>query len=172
MRASTYSYAHVNGRPVNASATTVGALVMAFLLLVGGIFAGVGTILKKHDAKVRERCTDEVNALVTDYKTNGNGLRSPLYEYEYKGKTYTFHTNTYSTDPPYSKGDSAELLVNPDKPEEAFVPADETADFLSTLFQIMGFGVMGIGVIVFLMIYFISRKAAQQQRRKEEPWLQ
>ncbi|SFB71874.1 DUF3592 domain-containing protein [Ruminococcus albus] len=157
----------VNGTNRNVSPAFAVCLVMAIFILVGGILGAVGIILSKIDAKKKEECTVPVEAYVISYKYNEDGLASPIYSYEYEGAPYEFSANAYSNDPPYDIGDKADIMIDPDSPHKAYVPADKTISFISILFKCIGFGFVGIGVIVVLVGFFLSHLGKKQAEKDD-----
>ncbi|MBO4865667.1 MAG: DUF3592 domain-containing protein [Ruminococcus sp.] len=151
----------------NASPAFVVGLVMAIFILVGGILGTVGIILEKSDSKKKEECTVPVEAYVISYKYNEDGLASPIYSYEYEGAHYEFSANAYSNNPPYDIGDKADIMIDPDSPQKAYVPADKTISFITTLFKFMGFGFVGIGVIVVLVGLYLSHLGKKQAEKDD-----
>lgn len=152
----------VNGTSRNASPAFVIGLVMSIFILVGGILGTVGIVLEKSAEKTKARCTVPVEAYVISYKYNEDGLASPIYNYEYEGTPYEFSANAYSNHPPYSVGDTAEIMIDPDSPQKAYVPSDKTISFISTLFKFIGFGFVGVGVIVVLVGLFLTHLGKKQ----------
>lgn len=167
MRVSTY--ASVNGRPAQVSPMLIAGLVSALFILIGGVFAVLGLYFAKADEKLESRCTVSVQAEVKSYKYSSDGLESPVYEYEYNGKTHSFSNNAYSDHPPYEVGDMAEIRINPDKPQEAFVPGDKTSGMVSKMFTIVGFSLIGVALIV-VIVFWLAVRAADKQKKEEEPW--
>ena len=174
MRVHTYGYARVNGRQINnVSPVLVVSLVLAFFVLIGGIFAGVGYLVKRSDEKQRERCTVQVQAEVIDFKYNKDGLRTPLFSYEYEGTTYRYGSNSYSTNVSHYPGDKVYIMIDPDDPDTAYDPDDGTTAALGKIFMIAGFGVIGIGVIVLAVTMFIVHLGKKQaEENKYENWAQ
>lgn len=168
MRVSTY--ASVNGRSVEMSPMVIISIVSGIFLLVGAAFAAIGIALSNSQAKLEAACTESVTAVVIRYKTSSDGLESPVYEYEYNGTKHSYSSNAYSSDPPYRVGDKAELMVNPDKPQQAYAPADKTTGSLGKVFTFMGFGFMIVAVLVFVIFWAAVRSEKRQEQKKEEPW--
>ncbi|ADU23587.1 MULTISPECIES: DUF3592 domain-containing protein [Ruminococcus] len=165
---------HVNGTSRNVSSAFVISLVMAIFILIGGIFSTVGIIIGKSIEKTKARCTVPIEAYVISYKYNEDGLTSPVYSYKFEGADYEFSTNSYSNHPPYNVGDNAEIMIDPDSPNKAFVPADKTTAFVATLFKYMGLGFVGVGIIVILVGLFLSHLGKKQEQNddisKYEQW--
>ena len=146
----------VNGTNKNVSSAFVIGIVMAFFILIGGIFGGIGIAIGKSTEKTKAQCTVSVEADVINYKYNSDGLSTPIYSYIYEGVNYQYSANSYSNHPPYSVGEKADIMIDPDSPQKAFVPSDNTTAFISILFKIIGFSFAGIGVIVILVGLFLT----------------
>lgn len=168
MRVRTYAY--VNGRPAQMSPAQVIALVSGIFLLVGIIFASLGMVLVNHDKKQKEQCTQSVQAEIVNFKYNEDGLASPVYEYEYGGITRSFSNNSYSSHPAHGVGERVELLINPDAPQQAYVPDDNTIGSIGKGFAFMGFLMIGVAVLVAVIFFAAFRSATKQEQKKEEPW--
>ena len=145
-------------------------MVVGVFVVVGGIFAGIGVALGRNDEKLKESCTVSVQAEVTDFMRNSDGLRSPVYKYEYNGTFHSFYNHSYTSDPVYEVGDIAELMINPDKPQEAYVPADKTERTVSVVFTAVGFGLIGLAALIGLIFGTLVLSAKKKDQKKEEPW--
>lgn len=157
----------VNGTNKNVSSAFVIGIVMAFFILIGGIFGGIGIAIGKSSEKTKAQCTVSVEADVINYKYNSDGLSTPIYSYIYEGVNYQYSANSYSNHPPYSVGEKAELMIDPDSPQKAFVPADKTNTFIATIFKCIGFGFVGIGVIVIIVSLFFSHLGKKQAKNDD-----
>lgn len=164
-----HTYASVNGRPAQVSPMLIALIVAGMFMLLGAVFAIIGTAFSNSEKKLEASCTASVQAEVKEFRYSSDGLASPVYEYDYNGITHSFCNNAYSSDPVHSVGESVELMVNPDKPQQAYVPSDKTTHFISTIFTIVGFGAMGVAVMVVLIFWLVLRSAKKAQK-KEEPW--
>lgn len=118
------------------------------------VFAAIGTgiVVSSLRAKYHTKnvCTEPVNAKCVDVatlSTTVNGRTTykfvPTYEYEYEGESYT--STVYKTPEYRVVGNSYDILINPDKPKEAFDPYSVEA---------------GTGSIVLTAIFLIALPAA------------
>ena len=174
MRVNTYSYAYTNGRRRNVSPVLVIGIVVGLFFIIGGLFGTIGVFIDKSERKVQEKCTEPITAYVVDYKHSHDGLRTPIYSYEYQGKKYEYSGNSYSNEVPYYVGDKADIMIDPNSPKDAFVPADKTSHTVAVVFKIVGFGIMGVGVIVVLVALYITHLGKKQELNddlsKYEQW--
>ena len=154
-------------RGYSTSSALVIGLVMAIFILVGGIFGTIGIMLGKSIEKTKAQCTVSVEADVINYKYNNDGLSTPIYSYVYEGVNYQYSANSYSNHPPYSVGEKADIMIDPDSPQKAFVPTDKTTAFISILFKIIGFSFAGIGVIVILVGLFLTHLGKKQAKNDD-----
>ena len=156
-------------RVVKASLVLILVIVVGFMLLFGGIFAAVGLFIRNGIDKAKENCTVSVEAEVTQMYPGSNEGMTPVYSYTYEGRELTFHNNFYSDHPPYNVGDKAELMIDPDEPERAFVPADKSMYMVCTVFMTVGFCIMGAaGLLVFgaAVTLFVAKKKSAEAKRE------
>lgn len=145
-------------------------LVVVVFTLVGGLFAVIGVAFGRADAKLKDECTVSVQAEVTDMMSNGEGLMTPVYKYEYNGVTHSAYLRSYSNKPVYSVGDTAEIMIDPDSPQQIYVPKDSVTASISKIFSIVGFSLIGVSVLVGIIVGGVLHSAANNNRKKEEPW--
>lgn len=118
--------------------------------------------MAKQNANARVRCTDEVQATVTGFErsenrnTDGNkssNAVTPVFEYEYKGQSYTSMVGSYSSTykDKFAVGQSYTVYVDPYDPQEIYSEDIGSSD--ATMFKILKWG--GLGVAVFGGIAFI-----------------
>lgn len=161
--------AYINGRPAQLSPVQVIALVSGIFLLVGIIFASLGMLFINNDKKLKEQCTESVQAEVVSFKYSQDGLASPVYEYEYNGTIHSFSNNSYSSSPLHGVGEKTELMINPDNPRQVYVPGD-TVGSIGKIFAFMGFLLIGVALLAVIIFFAAFRSATKQERKKEEPW--
>ena len=156
-------------RVVKASLVLIMVIVVGFMLLFGGIFAAVGLMIRKGVDKSHGGRTVSVEAEVTQMYPGSNEGMTPVYSYTYEGRELTFHNNFYSNDPPYKIGDKAELMVDPDDPQRAFVPADKGMYMVCTIFMTIGFCIMGAAGLLMLgaaVTLFVAKKKSAEAKRE------
>ena len=98
-----YKRSHVH---YSKSAMKIVALVF---MLVGVTFLAVGIGFAIHQTQLKNRCTLEVNAIITDILSKDerhedddghvsySTVYTPVYSYNVDGQLYTTHSNTYSS---------------------------------------------------------------------------
>ena len=98
-------------------------------MLVGVTFLAVGIGFAIHQTQLKNRCTLEVNAIISDILSkderheNDDGhvsystVYTPVYSYNVDGQLYTTHSNTYSSNIRYRRGQTIQIFCDPDDPE-------------------------------------------------------
>lgn len=110
-----------------------GPFMLLIFILVGFIFVGLGFFVYKQDLKLKDICTEEVNAVCIDFatsyktvETNGHkGKRTtytPIFKYTYNNEEFVSHSDTYSSslDNKFSINSEYTIFINPDNPNEFF----------------------------------------------------
>ncbi len=129
----------------------VGKLVGAIFMSIGIVLVSITAYLIYSNQKFEVRA-QPVKGKVIDYRSHisshDNGstmLYSPVFSYEFNGKTFTYFSTTSSSDKDYTVGEVIEILVDPDDPENVLVNSFMEKWFLSVLLGCMGtaFTVMG-----------------------------
>ena len=105
-----YKRSHVH---YSKSAMKIIALVF---MLVGVTFLAVGIGFAIHQTQLKNRCTLEVNAIISDILSKDerhedddghvsySTVYTPVYSYNVDGQLYTTHSNTYSSNIRYRRG--------------------------------------------------------------------
>ena len=131
-----YKRSHVH---YSKSAMKIIALVF---MLVGVTFLAVGIGFAIHQTQLKNRCTLEVNAIISDILSkderheNDDGhvtystVYTPVYSYNVDGQLYTTHSNTYSSNIRYRRGQTIQIFCDPDDPETFYAPNDTTNTIL------------------------------------------
>jgi hypothetical protein len=129
--------------------------------LVGSIFMGVGVLLLTIAAwfivsnNQFEKRAKHVKGKVIDYSSydsrDDDGdyttMYSPVFEYEFKGKTYTYTSSTGSSGKDYKIGERVEVLVDPENPEEVLVNSFIEKWLVALILGIMGLAFSGFGFL-------------------------
>lgn len=109
----------------------------------------------------------EENNIREDYDDSGRSITySPIYVYEYKGKTYHAGSSFSMAPAAYKIGDKVEIVINPDDPTQIYDP--EMAEKMSKapiLFIVIGVAVI---VVELIAIIAISRKLKKIGKRNSE----
>lgn len=128
---------------------------LGLFLLVGILCAVVGIYLLYRHISVKNRCSEPVSAVVTDMKSHSSaGMHkwityAPVFEYEYRGKKYTYISDVSSDPPSFRRGDEVELMIDPDDPNIVFVTEDKSERWI--IAGALAFGIIftafgGIGI--------------------------
>ena len=156
----------------SSSSMTAAVIVLVVMLFVGGVFAGIGFVIRSGINKAKEVCTVEVSAKVIDMKRgSGDDTSTPVYRYEYNGQQYTYSSSIYTNMPKYHTGDEVDIMISPDDPSVVYVPGDTNTRMFSLVFIVIGSVMIVMGVVVFAVIAAAAKKNRSEERRQEEPWL-
>lgn len=128
--------------------------------IVGGIFMGIGIILLAvalylvYSHQQFEKKAIVVTGKVVDYQsyisTDDNSsttMYRPVFEYEYKGKTYTHESSGSSSSKGFEIGDPVDIFIDPDNPDDVLVNSFMEKWFLPLLLGIMGTVFTGMGYL-------------------------
>lgn len=127
-------------------------MIMCFLFIAIGLFIIIGSI--RRDYK-RKRCfTERVVAVCTHIDTKrttsgaGNGMHTvhcPHYSFEYQGKHYYVHSDSYSNISVPGLGAAVYLRINPENPEQFCRESSGSAQFTYVIgVLVLLFGIMGL----------------------------
>lgn len=134
--------------------------------LVGRIFMGVGGVMLVIVAFILysnysfSKRAEPIKVKVVEYRSyesrNDNGsyttMFTPVYQYEYKGKPYTYVSTTSSSSQEFQAGEWVDALVDPQNPNEILVDSFMGKWFLPLLLGFMGILFGGIGFVVFRVL--------------------
>lgn len=136
----------------------IGRIFGSIIMVIIGIVLGmVSSYMIKQGAALKERCTYAVDATVISFERSDNSDSSsavtPVFEYEYKGETYTSKSGTYSSSfkDKFKTGQVYPILIAPDDPLEIYSKDIAASD--STMFNILrwvGVALVAIGIISFV----------------------
>ncbi len=110
-----------------------GPFILLIFILFGFIFVCSGFFVYKQDLKLKDICTEEVNAVCIDFatsyktvKTNGYKEKrityTPIFKYTYNNEEFVSHSDTYSSslNTKFSINSEYTIFINPDNPNEFF----------------------------------------------------
>lgn len=120
-----------------------------------------GVILLSGYAVIRLRCTEKVDAVVTelieDTSTDDNGYTKnyyrPVFSYVYDGHEYKVKSNTASNPPRYEVNEKLELHIDPDSPEFIYEGRAVILLFIGIWYIVIG----GVGAALFFVILVIIK---------------
>lgn len=116
------------------------------------------------------RCTLEVNAIISDILSkderheNDDGhvsystVYTPVYSYNVDGQLYTTHSNTYSSNIRYRRGQTIQIFCDPDDPETFYAPNDTTNTILTVVFCGLGGLFAIIAIVLIIVLIHIKKK--------------
>ena len=156
-----YKRSHVH---YSKSAMKIIALVF---MLVGVTFLAVGIGFAIHQTQLKNRCTLEVNAIISDILSKDerhedddghvsySTVYTPVYSYNVDGQLYTTHSNTYSSNVRYR---TIQIFCDPDDPETFYAPNDTTNTILTVVFCGLGGLFATIAIVLIIVLIHIKKK--------------
>lgn len=150
-----YKRSHVH---YSKSAMKIIALVF---MLVGVTFLAVGIGFAIHQTQLKNRCTLEVNAIISDI------LSKDERHEDDDGQLYTTHSNTYSSNIRYRRGQTIQIFCDPDDPETFYAPNDTTNTILTVVFCGLG-GLFAIIAIVLIIVLIHIKKKQKSEKNFAE----
>ena len=106
------------------------------------------------EKRANKKCSEKVTAEVVDIKTveasDGSTVYAPVYSYTYKEEVYAKALNRYSRSNIPVVGSKEEINVNPNNPEEIYVPASKASIMLILIFG-FAFFIAGIGMLITIL---------------------
>ena len=138
------------------------------LVIIGIALFFLSGYLANRDAKVKERCSQQVQAAVTGFEyseskdpNTTSKASTPVFEYEYNGESYTSRVGSYSSSYKdiFAVGQKYNIFINPNDPMEIY--SEDIASSDATMFKIMKWGGVVVAVLgVFSFIFSIIKLVA------------
>ena len=128
-----------------------------FVLVGIGLFF-LSSYMTKRDSNVRARCTEQVEASVVSFERSDSSKSSdavtPVFEYEYNGRSYTSSTGSYSSTykDKFVVGQKYTVYVDPNDPQEMYSEDIGASD--ATMFKILKWGGLALAVIGVISFIF------------------
>lgn len=134
----------------------VGGVVGTIFMSIGGIMLAVVVYLSISNYQFSQRAVS-VKGKVIDYETylsrgeNGSTttMYTPTFQYKFGGKTYTYKSNTSTSNQEYEIDESIDVLVDPKEPQEILIDTFWGKWFLPMLLAFMGLLFSGLGYLVY-----------------------
>jgi cytoskeletal protein RodZ len=134
--------------------------------LVGLIFMSIGMVMLVfvfyllYTHQQFEKNAHTVNGTVVEFQSyesrNENSssttMYTPVFEYEFKGKKYTYVSTSSSNIKEYEVGEPLEILVDPENPSEVLVNSFMEKWFLPLLLGFMGALFTGLGYVALTVL--------------------
>ncbi|MDE5861415.1 MAG: DUF3592 domain-containing protein [Ruminococcus sp.] len=113
---------------------------------------------------LEKRCTESVTAEVVEnivvksrtkskHSSNISITYKPVFDFDYNGTSYRVESNVSSKPALFEVGEKTEIKVNPEVPEEIYVPADKTAKYIGIIFATAGTVFLIAGILVILKVH-------------------
>lgn len=123
------------------------------LLVIGLVFIVLGFVVSRFVKAKKSRCTASASGIVSDVRRqrsaddDGRYSYHPVYEYTANGQVIKREGNVYSKNrKKYQAGQPAQIMYNPEKPEEFYVVgAKKQVSF--------GFILIVVGVIFYISAF-------------------
>jgi len=137
----------------------VGRVVGIIFMSIGSIMLAVVIYLVTSNYKFMQRAIP-VQGKVIDYQSyesrDDDGryttMFTPIYQYAFKGKSYTHISTTSTSSKDYLIDDAVEILVDPQDPKEIVINSFMEKWFLSILFGFMGTLFSGLGFMAYRLL--------------------
>ena len=141
-----------------------------FIAVFGGIFCGLGLIFllvaiviassQKNKMKV---CTSKAIGTIIDVKQrtsisheHSSSNYYPVIQYvTADGRTIVKESSFGGSKSTYKTGQEMRLLYNPSNPDEFYMPDDKIPKILKLVFSLVGVGMLLIGSITSILVYFL-----------------
>ena len=135
--------------------------------VVGLTFMGIGAIMlalvayfvysnyqfTKHAVTVKAKVINYTSYESRD--SDGGGLTTmftPTFQYPYKGKLYTYKSTTSTSNKSYEIGETVEVLIDPDDPENILIPDFWDEWFVTVLLGFLCVLFSGMGYLVYRLL--------------------
>ena len=140
------------------SGANVGRLVGLIFMSIGMVMLAVVVYLL-YTHQQFEKNARTVKGTVVEFQSyesrNNNSsttMYTPVFEYELKGKKYTYVSTSSSNIKEYEVGERLDILVDPENPAEVLVNSFMEKWFLPLLLGFMGTLFTGLGYVAFAVL--------------------
>lgn len=135
----------------NERSQKLGAILF---ITIGVIFIAAGVYLLISSFAAQHRCTQQVHAVVADMVSVSAGKSThkrityaPVFEYEYGGKIYTVQSRSSQDPPAYKEGQELDIMIDPDSPNDIYIPAEESDRWLFLVMIAFGGVFLALGLL-------------------------
>ena len=147
-----YKRSHVH---YSKSAMKIIALVF---MLVGVTFLAVGIGFAIHQTQLKDILSKDERHENDDGHVTYSTVYTPVYSYNVDGQLYTTHSNTYSSNIRYRRGQTIQIFCDPDDPETFYAPNDTTNTILTVVFCGLGGLFAIIAIVLIIVLIHIKKK--------------
>ncbi len=154
----------------------VSFVISAFMLIPSVIFLIYGFRLIAYQADKKSRCTEKVTAHVVSYNTEQRRSHKshtthtvyfPVYEFEYKGITYSCVSEFEQSDKQFEIGKEVEMYIDPEGGTSFYVPEEDGYRKKVIIIFVIDTPLFILGVI---SLVFSIRGRIEMNRQKEEQY--
>lgn len=133
------------------------------ILLIGGVFLIVSSLIKKESDKIKKVCTYLVEAEIIDIDTVRKSDAGPreyginyyssynYYEYFFNNEKIKTRSNNGCIPGKFKIGQKQNIYINPNKPKEIYVK-EENIEKISKIFKLVGIFLVIIAIILLSII--------------------
>ncbi len=149
---------HQRHEAMKRSGTKVGRLVGLIFMSIGMVLLAIaGYLIYAHQQFEKNAVTVkgtvvEFQSYISNNDNSSTTMYTPVFEYEYKGKKYTYVSTSGSNVKEYEVGERIDILVDPENPDDVLVNSFMEKWFVSVLLGFMGTLFTGLGYLAFAVL--------------------
>ncbi|MDE6425017.1 MAG: DUF3592 domain-containing protein [Ruminococcus sp.] len=128
-------------------------------VIISAVTIFMGTWLTINLKEHKQRCTESVTAKIVENitvrsrKKTKHGHRTvttyrPVFSFEYDGNNYRVESSSSHKPALFDVGEHTKIKINPDAPDEIYVPADKFSDYAGIIFVAVGVIFLAVGILV------------------------
>lgn len=146
------------GEEMKRSGAKVGRLVGLIFMSIGMVMLAVaGYLIYAHQQFEKNAVTVkgtvvEFQSYISNNDNSSTTMYTPVFEYEYKGKKYTYVSTSGSNVKEYEVGERIDILVDPENPDDVLVNSFMEKWFVSVLLGFMGTLFTGLGYVAYAVL--------------------
>jgi hypothetical protein len=153
------SFAHFqSAQKTGSSSVNVGRLVGTIFMVVGILLLGIAGWVYHSKNQFEERAVPITGTLdsYTSYEDTDDGttttMYTPVFIYEYSGKSYTRPGTVSSSSMDYEIGETVEILIDPDNPDDIQINSFSEKWLGILILCILGTGFTGMGYLAYRLM--------------------
>jgi tetrahydromethanopterin S-methyltransferase subunit G len=143
------------GEEMKRSGAKVGRLVGLIFMSIGMVMLAVaGYLIYAHqqfekNAVGVKGTVVEFQSYISSNDNSSTTMYTPVFEYAYEGKNYTYVSTSSSNVKEYAVGEPVAILVDPENPDDVLVNSFMEKWFVPTLLGFMGTLFTGLGYVAY-----------------------
>ncbi len=138
---------------------------------IGLFFVAFGLYILHEDKQKAARCSETVPGTVLEMLESvgySGTLYVPVFAYSYDGTDYWQENSNYTYPPRFSGGEELVIMLNPDDPDEYFVPGDKANTTMARIFIILG--LVLAGSFIFFIAQLCLKKKTEDASTELNKW--